>query len=212
MGRVINLRGYDKFFKTLKSNYILIIFSAVFLISFIFGIFSLDNFTDFKDFSKDYLEAYIELRTKSAFLKIFSKAFSVSLTYIILIFIFGSSVLGMIMLPFIVAVKGMIYGSLMSELYSQYTLKGIAYNAVMVLPAAAVFVTALILASSEGFDFSLKVARLTLPRTQPTNLYYTFKIYCEKFLKITLIVLVSALIDSLISVYLSNSLTLWYIN
>jgi hypothetical protein len=27
-----------------------------------------------------------------------------------------------------------------------------------------------------------------------------------------LIVLVSALIDSLISVYLSNSLTLWYIN
>ena len=164
--------------------------------------------SDFKDFSKGYLEDYLSVRTRYGFFKITSESFSLAFTYIVLIFISGSSVLGMVILPFIVATKGLVYGSLMSELYSQYALKGIAFNAVMVLPAAAVLVTALILASGEAVEFSLKVARLTLPRTMPTNLHYDFKKYCGKFLIFTLIVIFSALVDGIISCYLSKSFML----
>ena len=208
VGRVVDLKNCGKYFDFLRRNNVLIVLVVFFLFGLGFGIFSFKGFSDFKAAAQTYLESFVDLRTDSGFLKITVNSFLVSLTYIVLCFIAGSSALGIVVLPFVVALRGAVYGALMALLYSEYALKGIAFNAVMVLPAAAIFTAALILAARESVGFSLRVARLTLPRTSPSNLYYDFKNYCGRYLVICLLVLVSALADGLISRYFSDSFSL----
>jgi len=119
--------------------------------------------------------------------------------YICLTFILGCCVFGVAIIPFSAFLSGLEYGGLLALLYSEYTLKGIAFNTVAVLPSAVIFLTGLILSARESIWFSLKFIRLTFPKTQPLNLSADFKYYFGRYLKFTVIIIVSALLDGFIS-------------
>lgn len=208
VGKVINLKSFNKVLVFLKENNILIILIAFFVFGFCFGIFSIEKFPDFESYFSDYLDSYIELRSKSDFLKIAFNSFLVSFTYLIFSFISGCSVLGAALLPFAIFISGLSNGAMMSALYAEYALKGVAINAVMILPPTVIFVAALILSAKESFAFSFALAKLTLPRTSPANLFYAFKIYCSRYLGFVLLLVFSALVDGFISRYFSAGLNI----
>ena len=199
VSKVINLKNFNKTFLFLKENKILLLLMICFLSGFLLGVFSLTKSLPFKTVWIDYLDEYINLRAGSDFFKITYNSFLKSITYIILLFIAGCSVLGVILLPFIIFTNGLIYGALISLLYAEYALKGIAFNAIVILPPAVIFVSALILAACQSVNFSVKIARLTLPRSHPANLSYDFKNFCAKYLSFSLVTLFSALLDAFIS-------------
>ncbi len=204
IGKVINLRNFNLFFKVLSKNKTIIILLSIFLVGFISGIFSLDNYPNFKKLFSQYLNDFLSVRTNSGFLKIACNSFGIFITYIVLAFVSGTSLIGIVFIPFIIGIIGFLNGGFMALLYSEYALKGIAFNAVMVLPCAVIFTISIILATRESIGFSLRISRLTFPSTAPTNLFIDFKNYCGRFLLITVFVLFSAVIDGLISHYFLN--------
>ena len=78
-------------------------------------------------------------------------------------------------------------------------MKGIAFNAVLIIPSAFVFVIALLLASRESMRFSILIAKISLPGSASVNLSFDFKNYCGRYLFIVLIALASALTDAVLS-------------
>ena len=208
IGKVIDLKYFNKFYSVIRTNLVPIIFCLMFLFGFGFGITSTVKSQSFFDFSKRLFDDYTFLRLNSEFLKITCNSFLLSFTYIVLLFISGASVLGIAVLPFAVFYKGITYGAIMAYLYNEFSLKGIAFNSVMILPAATVFVTAMILSACESFSFSLKLAKITMPKTSPTNLFFDFKSYCKRYFAYLFLVLFSGIIDGFVSTYFSVNFSL----
>lgn len=198
-GTVVNINNFKcvlKFFKDNKSHLLL---SGFFVLGLLLGIYFNLRFSLFENWNKEYIQEYISERSGSNFFKITISSFFNSMLFIFLAFSFGGSIFGVFLVPVCVALKGVLYGGVTSFLYSQYGLQGIAFNAVLIIPPAFVFLFGFLFASLEALDFSLTVLKLTFPKSVSTNLYFKFKKYCMKYLVISLIVLLSGIFDALIS-------------
>lgn len=206
-GKVLNLSGF-RITQFISKNSSLIILALFFLIGVILGTFLCDDYSYLTEYSSRYLTDFIAERSGKGFLNILLSSFSGSLLALAVNFILGASMLGVVLVPFSVGVNGFLYGCVTAFIYSQYSLKGIAFNAVMILPSAIVFMIALVLAAIESVRFSLITARLTLPRSAPSNLFYDFKNYCGKYAVFCVVVLISAVIDAVISCSFMGSFVL----
>lgn len=198
-GTVVNINNFKcvlKFFKDNKSHLLL---SGFFVLGLLLGIYFNLRFSLFENWNKEYIQEYISERSGSNFFKITISSFFNSMLFIFLAFSFGGSIFGVFLVPVCVALKGVLYGGVTSFLYSQYGLQGIAFNAVLIIPPAFVFLFAFLFASLEALDFSLTVLKLTFPKSVSTNLYFKFKKYSMKYLVISLIVFLSGIFDALIS-------------
>lgn len=198
-GTVLNLKRCNGIFEFLVKNNILIILTAFFIIGLAIGIFILDSRESLFSFTDGFIDNYISERSGEGFFRITVNSFLNSMLFIAVAFICGASMLGIILLPICVSANGFLYGMIASFLYSEYSLNGVAFYAVMILPAAIVSIIALILASKESVKFSLLLARLTIRTTAPLNLSFDFKNYCGKYLSYSLIILISAIIDAVLS-------------
>ncbi len=198
-GTVLKLRGYKSFFSFLQNNYWLLISATFFVVGLAFGVFSFGKYTLVLEWSKDFISEFIVLRSSSSFLKVVVDSFLSSMLFIVLIFICGTSLFGLGLVPVFVTVRGFLYGSVTALLYSEYSLKGIAFHAVLVMPSAVFFIIALIIAAVESIRFSFVFSRLTLPNSMPVNLSVNFKRYCYKYLLLCILILLSAVADALIS-------------
>lgn len=199
-GKVLNLSHCNEVFEFIKKNNVLMILTVLFLGGFCFGIYFCSEKQSFLEFSKSYLSDFIDNRTGHSFISVLFNSFYSSMLFAVLCFISGSSMLGIILVPFICSAKGLLLGIIAANLYISNSLSGIAFYAVMILPAAVLSVIALILASKESIRFSLLLARLTIPSTTPRNLSFDFKNYCVKYLSISAICFLSALFDTVLSV------------
>ena len=207
-GRVISFKNFCLFFSSLKKNLVLIIFALLFIIGFFIGTFSYKGNNTIASVYKDMLETFVNLRHEGTFLKIASNSFLGNFTHLVLMFFFGTSVLGIAVLPFISMFCGIYYGGIFAALYSVYALKGIAYSMVFVLPCAVIFSAVLMQSAKESVAFSLKTARLTFSRSMPYSLYFDFKNYCGRYIFFTVILLVIAIIESILTYYFGDNLKL----
>lgn len=205
IGKVINLRNCGEALSFFKKNKTVIILLIIFSIGFFIGTVSLENFEGFKDFFILRLEDFSALRAQGNIIKISFDSFLFYISVIVLAFIIGSSILGMVFLPLLIVFCGTYYGSLITLLYSEYSFKGVAFCAIILLPSTVIFAVSLILATIESFGFSLRIAKLTLPKTIPASLYYDFKIYCVRYLFLGFLVLFAALLDGIICHYFFDS-------
>ena len=160
------------------------------------------------DYSADYLERFVAERSDASFLSVTLNSFAGSALVLLAVFAAGTSVLGVVLVPIAAAVRCVLYGSVSTLLYSQYSVKGIAFNAVLIIPAEIVFAVSLLLAARESVGFSLGMARLTLPSAPPVNLSADFRSYCSKYILICLLTLLSAIIDAVMSCTFGASLAL----
>lgn len=206
-GTVLSLKGLKLNGFIIKNN-ILILMTVLFIIGITAGTFAVGGVKPLRQYSSLYLEDFISDRTGTAFIKILLDSFMRSMLTLLVIFTFGTSMLGVVLAPLSLAARGVLYGGVTALLYSDYGVKGIAFNAVLVLPNAIVFIIALLLATRESVRFSLVIARMSLPATPSANLSFDFKTYCGRYLFISLIVLASAVTDAVLSHSFMSSLKL----
>lgn len=206
-GTVLSLKNLN-FTDFMAKNNILVILVILFVLGLFAGTFSGSKINALSEYSEDYLKRFISERTNAAFVSVTLDSFMGSALTLLLTFAAGTSMLGVILVPAIFLLRGALYGTVSAILYSEYSVKGIAFNAVLIIPAAIIFIIALILASRESIKFSLVISKMTLPGSPSVNLSIDFKNYCGRYLFICLLVLASALVDAVLSCSFLSSLTL----
>lgn len=197
-GKVLNLSRL-RFTEVLFKNKLLIISIAVFLAGIIFGIISVGKYKNLTDFSAGFITDFMDLRNTERFSKILLSSFFRSIAVLIVFAVFGTSMFGVVTVPFLLSVIGVIFGNITAYLYSEFALKGIAFNAVIFLPSVIVFLIVLLLASKEAVNFSLKISSLTFAKSGLYNLTLEFKKFLISFLLFISAALVSSIIDAVIS-------------
>ena len=108
--------------------------------------------------------------------------------------------LGVAITPFITIWQGIIIGSVTSYLYSSYNLYGIAFNAIVFIQPLCIFTLCSFFAAKQSIDLSLSIARLTLPKSRPVNLYVIFKNYSIKYLVFIGVILLCVIIEIILNV------------
>lgn len=201
-GTVLNLKHLNSIFLFLKNNWCLITLTIMFLIGLSIGtLVSKDN-SKTLDFLKLITDSFLMLRINGNFLTIFLSSVLITLIFLVLVFIFGTSVTGITFIPLIMCIRGILFGSLSTIICSDFSLKGIAFNAIVLIPPTVISVIFLIIAAGEAIRYSLLVTKITLPDTMPKNLAIPFRNYCRKFLILILPTLISALLDAWLSIKL----------
>ncbi len=146
------------------------------------------------------VENLILQRNAQKFWLVFWNAFLTVLPYFLVLFLFGVSPAGPAVVPAVLFIRGLGAGLINGYLYRFFGIKGIAFSALLILPAALIVSFILILASRESFGFSLILARAVLPGSPAIRLSGDFKLYCFRYLFLIGLILIAALVDAVFSV------------
>lgn len=206
-GKVLSLKNL-KFKQFLFKNNLLAVLVILITAGIAVGIFCEAKLQVLSDYSVGYVERFVALRSGESFIAVALSSFMTSAFVLLVFFAAGTSMLGVVIVPFLAVLRGVFYGGVSALLYSEYAVKGIAFNAVLIIPSAFIFVIALLLASRESMRFSLLIAKMSLPGSASVNLAFDFKNYCGRYLFIMLIALASALTDAVLSCSFLDSLML----
>lgn len=205
---IINLSHFNSFNIFLKENRKLIIFIALFFIGFIFGIYifcKVDYFSEVFNFLK---ERFTSFRENESFFKITINSLFASMSLLIFAFSCGVSMMGLLLIPIGVLTHGLTLGIFASGLYSAYSFEGVAYFAVLIVPAAVLSTISFILSAIEAFDFSLNLTKTISFGNKSDYLSTNFKLFCLKQVLFFVLILIAALIDGLISCNLLTNFNL----
>lgn len=142
---------------------------------------------------------YLSKHSAGKFAKIFLTSLLGYLSIIVLYFIFGTSMMGLVFIPIFTLTLGFLSGGISSVLYSQFALKGVAFNALIIIPPTLVFLVSLFFCAKESLCLSLSISKLTLYKSSTPNLYEDFKSFCAKYLLTVLFLVAAALLDSALS-------------
>ncbi len=147
----------------------------------------------------DCFDNFLLHREGKKFFAVFINSFAERILFLFFVFLGGSSIFGAVLIPFIILVKGMYCGGFSALLYSDFALKGVAFNALIYIPPMIIFVLCLFYAAKESMGFSITLARISLPNCPPANISVEFKNYSGKFLLFLFVCLLSALVDASLS-------------
>lgn len=148
--------------------------------------------------SKNIFDNYLKIHTKH-WAYILSVIFFKYFIILTLYFLSGTSMLGIVTVPFLMLWQGILGGNLSAYLYSAYELKGIAFNAIIMLPPSIIFSFCTFSAAREAINFSFVLARLTMPKSKPANIYTDFRKYCGKYIIVLCVTLLSVILDLLLN-------------
>lgn len=196
--RVVSLKKLGIFNYFLK-NRIILILCVSFIIGITIGVFAFTNSDLSKQLANWVFTNLFPNRESKTFITLFISSMMLYALFLIVCFLCGTSLMGVVVVPLFVIFCGFLYGDLSAFLYSRFALKGIAFNAVILLPPTLIFFICLTFAAKESVDFSLRLAKTTLPKSRPINLAYDFKNYCGRYLLLASVVLFSSLTDALLS-------------
>lgn len=200
-GKVLNFSKY-KLLDFLKSNLYSLICFAFLVIGIVLGLALFDDLNFLFSFLKKFISGYISYRQNNGFLKIVFNSFIKSLYCFLMIYVCGTTIFGVVLVPVSLTIFGVFYGATVAYLYSEFALRGVAFNAMIFLPSSLILLLLLIFSSRIAILFSLQIAKLTLPNMQTGNLVYQFKEYSLKTLLLSSTGLVAALLDGLTAITL----------
>lgn len=206
-GKVFSLRRMHSV-RYLVKNKVIFLLLLLFVFSLLFGVVFFSKNSSAQQTAKDLCEQYIAHRTHTRFWTVFFKTLGDSFLLMVFAFFIGSSLFGMVSAPLYIGYCGFWFGTMSAYLYATYALKGIAFYAIAVLPAAVVFLMGLLFAAKESILFSFVVAKQTLPKSVPTGLYHSFKNYCVRYVGVALLGVASSVLDALLSVFFLKNFTL----
>ena len=197
--KVLKIDIYNKTVKFILKNRLLIILTAIFLFGFSFAVFASGKYEFITEWSQNYLNSrYIKIGN-ATFLKLVLNSFLSSSLFLVLCIVCGTSMFGVIIVPLLILIKGFMYGGISAYLYSVYSFEGVAFYAVIILPAAIMFTITLILCSISAINFSLNLARLTFKESYGNSIYFEFKRLTYKFLVYSAFVLISSIVEALLT-------------
>ncbi|BED92848.1 MAG: stage II sporulation protein M [Candidatus Paraimprobicoccus trichonymphae] len=196
---LISLKNYIKnlgIIDFLKTNKLLIFLSVLLLIGILFGTLFLDivSLDTIKKLDFLFLNDFKERNSQSNF-SIFISSFSNYSVFIFLIIAMSLSFFGIILIPALIFFKGASIGITIGYLYLIYGLKGIGYHALILLPGLFLSCMSYILISIYAINFSVIFSSVLFPKNNNLNLYEKLKKYLKKSGLISLILVISSLVD-----------------
>lgn len=193
--RVVSLKniGLTDFF---KRNIIILMLCLVFILGVFVGTVCYIKNPVSTNLSRDWFNDYISFRISDSFFSVFINSAIYFLTISISVFACGSSMMGTVLVPSLILYLGFRYGLIASYAYSVYELKGIAFNAIILIPPTVMFLIGLFFASKSSVEFSLIMTKLALPKSAPRNISSDFKIYSGKFVILFFVIFLSSIIDA----------------
>ncbi len=197
--RLKTFKDNTNFISVINENNILIFMVFAFLLGNLISvlIFKLKN--ESGSFYKEEFETFISSFSGGFWKILFSSILEV-LPFVSLVFLAGTSMAGSILTPLIIALRGGMLGFLSSYLYIHFSLNGIIFNMLIIIPSAVLTSLSLILSGREAFGFSLSLARLAFPGTKTVVLENDFKIYCMRQLFILLFFIAGALLKTVMAI------------
>lgn len=192
---VLNLRqiGITDF---LNKNKIFLLMAITFAVGCIAASFIYPENKKLQGIISDYFLNFLSHRIDKKFFNVFISSFLELAFYMLVIFLGGSSMFGVVLIPFIVLIRGLYYGGFSALLYSEFALKGVAFNALVFIPPALIFTLCIFFAAKESINLSLRLARISLSNSLPSNISVEFKNYSGKYILFLFVSLISALIDA----------------
>lgn len=144
--------------------------------------------------------SFLKFRTESNFLRLFFGCFLNALLYATLIFLSSFGVLGLLLIPSILIFKGFGTAAFFGLLYSKFSLTGVAFSNLVLLPPYLVVSISLIFLAAVCFELSLKFLLITRSNmTKGFCLKPTVVLCFKKFVTCILILTASALLEALLS-------------
>lgn len=198
-GGVVSLKKINAF-GLLHKNKLYVLMCVLLLVGMIIGSISISGSGSANSVFKGVFSQYISQRQDSGYFSVFLKSFLVYAVICLLYFSSGVSIIGVIISPIICCALGIYFSGIAAFSYSEFALKGVAFNAIILLPAALTFLICAFIAAKEAFLFSAVIFKLVLPKSHVSNISGNFKAYCGKYIIVLLLCLVSALIDAAVSV------------
>lgn len=197
-GIILNLKKF-KFLDYVNHNKIFLVLTLLYVTGIIISVTTLSSDNKIFDLSEKYLDNYITLHNSNLF---FNKIFQRFLFYFIILllyFLSGTSMFGVVVNPFFTLWQGILFGALSSKIYSLYGINGIAFNAIIIIPTTIIFVIICFFAARYAIEFSISFAKLTLPHSKSINLYFVFKKYCINYLILVTISFLCTLLEIVIN-------------
>ena len=197
-GGVVSLKKINSI-NFLHKNKLLLFMCLSLVVGIVIGSFALSGNKSISGYANNLFDYFINSRQGLGF---FNQFFSSLLFYFLIcltFFTIGTSIIGAVMSPIICCLSGIYLGGLASYSYSQFGLKGVAFNAIVLLPSALAFSISLFFSAKEAFNFSLIIIKLTLPKSRSCNISVEFKTYCGRFVLALIFCVIAALIDAAVS-------------
>ncbi|MBQ0083840.1 MAG: hypothetical protein KBS52_03635 [Clostridiales bacterium] len=195
----INLRK-AKFFEIFSENKFLMVITVIYFIGVLLGVIFLKKSSAVFSVAANSFSAFVKVRSGSDFFSVLLSAFTSFLPIVLILFLSGTSVVGVVLSPLTISYCGFAYGITAGYLYSNFTLKGIAFNSLILIPCTLIAVIGYFICSRAAFNLSLNLVRVTLPQSSGGNIYGDFKAYCRKFSIILLLFALSSLLNAIMSV------------
>lgn len=169
----LNLKDFSLYFP-------FIIFALLFLIGVLVGNLTVGNFDFIKGYTKETFQSFLSIRKESVWYNILGDAVFKLLPVYVLIFLSGTSVIGSVFSPLILFAFGLKYGFVTGYLYFTYSLNGIIFNCLILLPCVVISLLGIIILCIESFNFSLVISKICIRSEKTMNVYLHFKSYCIK--------------------------------
>lgn len=196
-----NKRVFNVNLKDISLYLPFILFALLFLVGVLLGNLTVGNFDFIKEYTDETFRSFLSVRKEGVWFNILGdSAFSLLPVYV-LIFLSGTSVIGSIVSPLLLFIVGLKYGFITGYLYFTYSLSGIIFNCLILLPCEVVSLLGIIILCIEAFNFSVVISKICIRSEKTTNAYLHFKSYCIKS-SATLISAVLAIICDMLFSYL----------
>lgn len=148
-------------FMCIKENSFFIISFFALLIGMLCGALSVRLLGEkYLSMIEDLIKGYISFRVSSGFFKVFSKVFLTGALFMAVIFLSGFGVSGLPVIPLTVFLRGFGTCALSGVLYRDYSLKGIAFADLILLPSCIVTDFIIIYAAGRSLALSFKFCEL----------------------------------------------------
>lgn len=187
--------------KALKSNWRVIFLTLTLISGVLVGALTVRGYGDsMPSYVVNLFKNNFSSRLGQPFFSTFFGSLKSDIPFLVLSFLFGLCALGAPAAPLLIGFRGLGFGLVTGYLFSAYGLKGFAYSCLMIIPSGFISSFALLLATCQTLSFSAGLFRLIAPkemRSEPVN--SEFKLYFFRFLFITLLFVLSALIDAMMS-------------
>ena len=193
--RVVSLKKFG-FGDFIRRNIIILSLCLIFIIGVLTGTLCYVKNQTANHLASEWFVDYISFRGSNTF---FSVAVNSALSNLLIglcVFACGCSMIGVALVPSVFGYLGFKYGSITAYIYAIYQLKGIAFNAIILIPPTAIFLVGLFFASRSSVEFSFVILKLSLPKSSPRNLSLEFKAYCGKFLIFLSIIVIVSFVDA----------------
>ena len=166
-GKVISVKKLNNFNFFSKNKYLLVL-SFLYLFGIITSIILYSNNISFLNFEYFFNLLYIS-RGNISFIKMFFKSLLSFISVLTLIFISGTSITGICLIPAIVFFLGYFMGGITGFLYTSYSLKGIAFNALIILLPSFFFILVVFVGSKIALEYSGSLSNIALKRSMVNN-------------------------------------------